>query len=188
VDVSEFDYRESASLLTVRDSFSRTFDLCSNLPAAYLKMKKSTIEVVSASLRVLGVSDHHAELERILGVKATASHLKGEKIIDFPWSKHKKWPHDVWVVEAPVEPMRPLQEHLRWVVKKFAKHRAYLHSLATKGAQIDVICSCISEERSVSLVIDPGLLGAVSELGFPLTVRVISVAGLWESTKPRRRT
>ena len=134
----------------------------------------------SASLRVFGIPQQHDELNRRLKARASDSHLRGEKICDPPFLKDKKWPNDAWILTAPTSGAMSIDSQLRWIISRAKNQAGYLRGLAKRGGAVDIACTCISQERSVALQIEPSVLTALSKLGLRVTIKVVSIADLWK--------
>lgn len=136
------------------------------------------IALSSAALRVHAPADLHTELRSKLGLDPTLAARAGEKVLDPAAPPGETFPEDIWVAIAPVDPFRPLDEHLTWIADKARPGMAYIRELIERAIDIDVWCTCTTDGSSAIVSIAPHLLESLALLGVKVSVRFAAVPEL----------
>lgn len=97
-----------------------------------------------ASLRIAGVGVHHEGISIETGLVPSYVHRAGDRrSIRSP--SLGVWPEDIWVLESPLGERASLEEHLNWLWRTVAPHKAYFEQLVAKAAWADVCLGCLSD-------------------------------------------
>lgn len=125
----------------------------------------------SASLRICGDGLDLEGITRTLGLEPSHTHRKGQSR-----GKHSRipWTHDIWIFDAPVDPSRPLEEHIMVLWDVLRPHIPYLRSLKS-NFQLDIFCSYRSNSGTAGIEVDHRCLGLFIELEVPFGLSIIVV-------------
>ncbi len=123
----------------------------------------------AASLRISGDTLQPEDIDRILGLKPTRIHRRGE-----PRGRHGKsaethWSHSLWSLESPLGEGRDLAEHLKWLLDALEPRVSVLKKLAEQY-RIDLFCGFSSRSGQGGLVLDAAILRRLAGLGIPITL------------------
>ncbi|MCL5096519.1 MAG: DUF4279 domain-containing protein [Candidatus Omnitrophica bacterium] len=132
----------------------------------------------NAALRIYAPHDLHAELRNRLDLNPTLSAQAGEIVSDPAAPTGKTFPADVWLVVAPVDVCRPINEHLSWIIEKARPNVAYLKKLVESGIHIDIWCTCTTNGVAALISIDPTLIASLAHLELPVSVRFAALPQL----------
>lgn len=124
----------------------------------------------SATLRIFGHGLDLDAITRDLGIEPTHIHREGERRNP----NAKPWPHDMWMLESPLDETRPLGEHLDWLYERLQVHVAYLKALKS-DAMVDIFCGYRSNSDTAGFEVAYPSLRLFAELEVPFGVSVIVV-------------
>jgi len=119
-----------------------------------------------ASLRILGDGLDFDEITRTLGLTPTGTRRKG--------SGHGLLTkdYDIWIYTAPVDRVRPLDEHIMAIWDAIRPQIPYLRELKRRF-RIDVLCGYRSNSCTGGFDVDQRCLGLFTELDIPFGVSVM---------------
>ena len=96
-----------------------------------------------ASLRILGVGEHHDRISIETGLRPSYVHRAGDPRSKW-FAKLGVWPEDAWRLDSPLGEGALLEEHLRWLWTTVAPHKAYFKALIEKASWASVCLGCLS--------------------------------------------
>lgn len=115
-----------------------------------------------ASLRLIGIGEHHEAITRNTGLTPTHVHRKGER--RSTRSVYRPWQEDMWLLQSPLDPGASLDEHLGWLSGAIEPHSHYFRELVEQCSKADIILGCLSESPSPFLTVDAESLRMLREL------------------------
>lgn len=127
-----------------------------------------------AALRIAGVGEQHDGISRETGLVPSHAHRAGERrssrSVDLG-----VWVEDLWMLESPLGEAASLDEHLDWLWKAIAPHKACFERLIADAKWADVSLGCLSE--SIYPVLNAGAesLKITRELNLGLSFNVTCI-------------
>jgi|SRR5450830_197191 len=112
-----------------------------------------------ASLRIVGIGQHHDTITHRTGLVPTNVHLKGQ-----PRFGQRLWQEDVWSLASPIEGDAPLEQHLEWLWNAIAPHIDYFRELISEASRADVVLGCFSESPYPFLTVETASLRLLREM------------------------
>lgn len=119
-----------------------------------------------AAFRISGDALRPDQISASLGLEATQSGLKGERFS----SRHNAVRRtSFWLLKAPLDNHRPLEEHLKWLLDTLEPKYDSLIPLTNKW-KTEFFCGFSSENGQGGATFDPVLLDRLAHLGIPLVL------------------
>lgn len=112
-----------------------------------------------ASLRIVGIGQHHDTITQRTGLVPTSVHHKGQ-----PRSAQRLWQEDVWSLASPIGGDAPLEQHLEWLWNAIAPHSEYFRELISEASRADVVLGCFSESPYPFLTVETASLRLLREM------------------------
>ena len=119
-----------------------------------------------ASLRFVGVGEHHDSILQMTGMNPTHIHRKGEP--RFARSV-RLWEEDVWSLQSPLDDSATLDQHLHWLCDTVAPHSEYFRDLISRASRAEIILGCFSESPYPFLSVTAESLRLVRELNLGIS-------------------
>jgi len=117
-----------------------------------------------ASLRITGDTLKPDEVGAILGLDATRSGLKGERI----GVRHSAVRRtSFWILQCPLDTTFPLQDHLNWLLNILDEKRDLIISIS-ENWKVEFFCGFSSENGQGGAIFEPALLRRLASFGIPL--------------------
>jgi hypothetical protein len=115
-----------------------------------------------ASLRLIGVGEHHDAITQKTGLTPAHVHRKGEQ--RSTRAVGKPWQEDMWLLQSPLGPDASLDDHLGWLWGAIEPHRDYFRELIEQCSTADIIFGCLSESPYPFLTVDADSLRLLREM------------------------
>jgi hypothetical protein len=120
------------------------------------------------SFRVVGEAVRPVELTARLGITPNSAATKGDP---HPRRPERRSPRGFWVVDSPLPPGAPLEDHLDVLLARLEPHRDALDTArGTWAAYVGFLCTLSSNLPSYNLSLPPDLLRRVTALGAHLDI------------------
>jgi hypothetical protein len=129
---------------------------------------RKTFPRFDASLRIAGVGVHHEGISTETGLVPSYVHRAGDRrSIRSP--RLGVWSEDIWILKSPLGERASLEEHLNWLWRIVAPHKAYFEQLVAKAAWADVCLGCLSASVMPVWTVPANSLGITRELNLGLS-------------------
>ena len=119
----------------------------------------------AASFRICGEALNLQEIETMLAIKASQSHLKGEK--GEPSRFNVVFRESLWSLKSPLDKSESLDKHLEWLLDRLEPKTAEVQHLA-RLHRLDFFCGFASPNGQGGFILDGALLARLAKLGVPV--------------------
>jgi hypothetical protein len=116
----------------------------------------------AASFRICGEMLSLEEIEKMLGFKATSSHLKGQRS-----RSDVVFRESLWSLESPLNKGESLDKHLGWLLDTLEPRVEEVRSLS-RLHRLDFFCGFGSENGQGGFTLDGPMLSRLAKFGVPL--------------------
>lgn len=108
-------------------------------------------------------------ISRSLGLAPSSTHRKGEPIFQ---AGKRKYLHDQWSLEVPLDKLEPLDAHLKWLNQQLEPHREFIKSLKA-DAEVYIYCGYTFHNYESAFTLSPESLTIFTELSIPMEVNLL---------------
>jgi hypothetical protein len=117
-------------------------------------------------LRIMGETLRPEEVESALGLKASRSHLRGQR-----GSARQKnpWRESLWSLHSPLGDDRDIADHLTWLLDLLEPKLNTIRKLSEKY-RIDIFCGFSSGSGQGGFTLDAKTLARLASLAVPLVL------------------
>ncbi|MBU6954006.1 DUF4279 domain-containing protein [Hahella sp. HN01] len=122
------------------------------------------------SLRIIGDIEHFDEITKVVGVKPTYSHKKGDKRSP----RSKPFERDVWIYKPEIDEHKPLAEHLDSLWATVSANVENIKALKEK-LKVDIFCGYRSDCDHAGFDVPYQSLTIFQALEVPFSVSVIVI-------------
>lgn len=116
----------------------------------------------AASFRICGEILNLEEIEKMLDIKATSSHLKGQ-----PSRSNVVYRESLWSLKSPLNKGESLDKHLGWLLDTLEPRVEEVRSLS-RLHRLDFFCGFGSENGQGGFTLDGPMLSRLAKFGVPL--------------------
>jgi hypothetical protein len=120
-----------------------------------------------ACIRISGDNLQPDEVSRELGLQATKSGLKGERLSGRP--RMRPLLSSLWMLNSPLSDQSPLEDHLKWLLDVL-EPKFHVISRITKQHQAEFFCGFGSDNGQGGCIFAVELLERLVKLGVPLVL------------------
>src|SRR2546428_304003 len=89
-----------------------------------------------ACMRIFGETLQPEAIEAKLGIKATRTHLKGQRRSP---GRAALWRESLWLLQSPLSEVHNLAEHLKWILDPLETQLDVIRTLAAEY-RVDLMC------------------------------------------------
>lgn len=132
---------------------------------------KGEVESRPRSKVAFTIQGKDLELEKIsqtLGFKASHKHKLGDLIP----KAGRRYEHDMWSLESPLDRLDTMDNHLKWLAKQLKPHHAFIASLK-EHAEVYVYCGYTFHDFQSGFSLSPEALAIFTDLGIPLEMSLL---------------
>jgi hypothetical protein len=120
-----------------------------------------------ASLRISGENLQPDDVGRLLSLKPTRTHLRGQPRGRQGKSAQHIWNYSLWLLESPLDDDRDPAEHLKWLLDILVPKVSLIKTLS-ENYHVDLFCGFSSGSGQGGVTLDAIMLQRIAHLGLPL--------------------
>jgi Domain of unknown function (DUF4279) len=120
-------------------------------------------------VRISGEALEPENISRLLALKPTRTHLRGESRSRHGKAAELSWKESLWLLQSPLDASGDPAEQLKWLLDVLEPKSSLIKTLA-KDYQLDLFCGFSSASGQGGFKLDANTLRRLADLGIPLTL------------------